>query len=152
MLLPLLNLLLLTRQSAEHGAVEPKRNELPSFRERRGLSIVPTPPPSNLRLHFSRSLSKNLATLPNKFSNITQYLKPHAYTLHKPLTAFTISTSTLLFPHLPTISPKNHHKGITCTTPHNTQAPPLPSLLLTLHRCHRPWYWREIYPDYGASR
>jgi len=17
--------------------------------------------------------------------------------------------------------------------------------------CHRPWYWREIYPDYGAS-
>jgi len=18
--------------------------------------------------------------------------------------------------------------------------------------CHRPWYWREIYPDYGASR
>ncbi len=19
-------------------------------------------------------------------------------------------------------------------------------------RCHRPWYWREIYPDYGASR
>jgi len=18
-------------------------------------------------------------------------------------------------------------------------------------RCHRPWYWREIYPDYGAS-
>ena len=37
----LLKLLLLTRQSAEHGAVEPKRNELPSFRERRGLSIVP---------------------------------------------------------------------------------------------------------------
>jgi hypothetical protein len=20
------------------------------------------------------------------------------------------------------------------------------------HACHRPWYWREIYPDYGASR
>ena len=37
----LLNLLLLTRQSAEHGAVEPKRNELPSFRECWGLSIVP---------------------------------------------------------------------------------------------------------------
>jgi hypothetical protein len=37
----LLNLLLLTRQSAEHGAVEPKQNELPSFRERWGLSIVP---------------------------------------------------------------------------------------------------------------
>jgi hypothetical protein len=18
--------------------------------------------------------------------------------------------------------------------------------------CHRPWYWRELYPDYGASR
>ena len=18
--------------------------------------------------------------------------------------------------------------------------------------CHRPWYWREIHPDYGASR
>jgi len=18
--------------------------------------------------------------------------------------------------------------------------------------CHRPWYWQEIYPDYGASR
>jgi len=38
----LLKLLLLTRQAAEHGAVEPQRNELPSFRARRGLSIVPT--------------------------------------------------------------------------------------------------------------
>ena len=38
----LLKLLLLTRQAAEHGAVEPRRNELPSFRARRGLSIVPT--------------------------------------------------------------------------------------------------------------
>ena len=37
----LLKLLLLTRQAAEHGAVEPRRNELPSFRARRGLSIVP---------------------------------------------------------------------------------------------------------------
>ena len=37
----LLKLLLLTRQAAEHGAVEPQRNELPSFRARRGLSIVP---------------------------------------------------------------------------------------------------------------
>ncbi len=37
----LLNLLLLTRQSAGYGAVNPKRNELPSFRERQGLSIVP---------------------------------------------------------------------------------------------------------------
>ena len=41
----LLKLLLLTRQAAEHGAVEPRRNELPSFRARRGLSIVPTFPP-----------------------------------------------------------------------------------------------------------
>ena len=42
MLTPLLlKLLLLTRQAAEHGAVEPRRNELPSFRARRGLSIVP---------------------------------------------------------------------------------------------------------------
>ena len=46
----LLNLLLLTRQSAEHGAVEPKRNELPSFRERRGLSIVPIKSPTGPRL------------------------------------------------------------------------------------------------------
>jgi len=23
---------------------------------------------------------------------------------------------------------------------------------LFLYFCHRPWYWREIYPDYGASR
>ena len=37
----LLKLLLLTRQAAEHGAVEPRRNELSSFRARRGLSIVP---------------------------------------------------------------------------------------------------------------
>ena len=38
----LLKLLLLTRQSAEHGAVEPQQNELPSFRDRhRSLSIVP---------------------------------------------------------------------------------------------------------------
>jgi len=20
-----------------------------------------------------------------------------------------------------------------------------------MQQCHRPWYWREIYPDYGAS-
>ncbi len=46
----LLNLLLLTRQSAGHGAVEPKRNELPSFRERRGLSIVPIKSPTGPRL------------------------------------------------------------------------------------------------------
>ena len=37
----LLKLLLLTRQAAEHGAVEPRRNELPSFCARRRLSIVP---------------------------------------------------------------------------------------------------------------
>jgi len=37
----LLKLLLLTRQAAEHAAVEPRRNELPSFRARRGLSIIP---------------------------------------------------------------------------------------------------------------
>ena len=37
----LLKLLLLTRQAAEHGAVEPRRNELPSLCARRGLSIVP---------------------------------------------------------------------------------------------------------------
>jgi len=23
---------------------------------------------------------------------------------------------------------------------------------LRIDTCHRPWYWREIYPDYGASR
>ncbi len=43
----LLKLLLLTRQAAEHGAVEPRRNELPSFRARRGLSIVPKKDLSN---------------------------------------------------------------------------------------------------------
>jgi len=37
----LLKLLLLTQQAAEHGAAEPRRNELPSFRARQGLSIVP---------------------------------------------------------------------------------------------------------------
>ncbi len=47
----LLNLLLLTRQSVEHGAVQPKQNELPSFHERRGLSIVPTE--SVIRVDFS---------------------------------------------------------------------------------------------------
>ena len=46
----LLKLLLLTWQSAEHGAVEPKQNELPSFRERRGLSIVPIKSPTGPRL------------------------------------------------------------------------------------------------------
>ena len=46
----LLKLLLLTRQSAEHGAVEPQRNELPSFRERRGLSILPIKSPTGTRL------------------------------------------------------------------------------------------------------
>jgi hypothetical protein len=40
--LPLLKLLLLTRQSAEHGTVEPQWNELPSFHDRRRrLSMVP---------------------------------------------------------------------------------------------------------------
>jgi len=27
-----------------------------------------------------------------------------------------------------------------------------PTHCIPQHQCHRPWYWREIYPDYGASR
>ena len=26
-----------------------------------------------------------------------------------------------------------------------------PPSMFTRPLCHRPWYWREIYPDYGAS-
>ena len=33
-----------------------------------------------------------------------------------------------------------------CTTPTAKKR------YLQEYLCHRPWYWREIYPDYGASR
>ena len=47
----LLDLLLLTQQTAEHGAVEPKRNELPSFHDRHcSLCIIPIKSPTGPQL------------------------------------------------------------------------------------------------------
>jgi hypothetical protein len=36
--------------------------------------------------------------------------------------------------------------------PTNAPSQAILALLGAFGLCHRPWYWRETYPDYGASR